>query len=169
MIDEDSDLPNAPVPPAPEPAESTRQTDPCPVSEALGDPLLEIRDALRAMRDRDERNANELFELHQKVSGYEGKLDLAFGVLSEKIGESESRIVDVMKREFAGLDRSLSKEIGDVRGALGELAKDVMAHREVIDEHLAVSTELRNRAYELSKNEATADEAEERATAEVAE
>lgn len=133
---EEDPPPLRPVEPAPEPATSTRRTDPTP-SEDVDDVLGEIRSALRAMRERDERNANELMRLSQAVSGFEGKLDLAFGVLSERIGASETRIVDAMKRELASLDRQTQRYVDDkVRGPLGELARDVVAIRQALDSHV---------------------------------
>jgi hypothetical protein len=132
----EDDPPLIPVEPAPEPATSTRRTDPTP-SEDVDDVLGEIRTALRAMRERDERNANELMRLSQSVNSFEGKLDLAFGVLSEKVGASETRIVDAMRRELASLDRQTQRYVDDhVRGPLGELANNVSAIRDALDHHV---------------------------------
>ncbi len=157
MLPEDGP-PNVPNPPEPE--NSTRKTDPSPVSEPLAaEPDLTA--VMAAIKASDERVANWMGSFRQLMRS---ELETVFGTLSQAIGDSEKRVIDTMQKEFASLDRSMSNEIGKVRGALGELAKDVRAHREVIGEHLTVSTEIRDRGYELQQSAIDDEQTEDRDT-----
>ncbi len=141
-----------------EPENSTRKTDPSPVSEPFAaEPSL--TDLLKVIKESDARLANwvgsfrEVIrdEIETNAKKQRSELETVFGTLSQAIGDSERRVVEAMNHGFADLDRRAEKRHDDLRGAVSELAKKVS------DYHL-VSQELQARGYELERSAAGADD-----------
>lgn len=147
----------------PEPSDSTRKTDPQPPSDqpqdwaTIGAVLEEIKALRESQAERDKRLTDEILALHENVRGFDGKLELAFGMLSEKIGDSERRLANVIQKGLSDLDRRAEARATETSGKLIALSQVVEAHRVTLEEHLAVSTEIRDRSWELEKSSAADD------------
>jgi hypothetical protein len=154
-------------PPNAEPSDSTRRTDPQPQLEA--EPTM--ADLLAAIHASDQRHANYVSgvreamraELDVTEKQQRALLEMAFTTLSGSIAESEKRLTEVIHGGLAALDRRAEQRDDRIRGALGELAKDVRAHREVLDEHqtkLKQILAVEQGRYDLEKAQGDEDQAD---------
>ncbi len=138
-------------------------TDPAPPpADVTNDVLLDaIRDMRRELRREiaasEKRSADRIIDSHQSIATKQREeLEIAFTTLATAIGSAKEELTETIKRELASADRATSKDVDLVRGGLGVLAEQVSGLQIAVHDHLAVSTELRDRAYELAKDSAEA-------------